>query len=75
MIKEIKVFNNLSKDPITIQINEIVEDMVEFVDKQKCNSWESEDKCLNPNCSWFNHSMVGMRGGDYPPGYDGRYDR
>lgn len=39
-----------------------------------CNAFESEDNCKNPNCSWFNHSQVGLAGGAYPPGYDGSLD-
>lgn len=27
----------------------------------ECVSYESMDKCTNPDCSWFNHSQVGLR--------------
>lgn len=44
------------------------------IKKEICNSFESETKCKNPDCSWFNHSQVGLAGGDYPPGYNGSLD-
>lgn len=37
--------------------------------KEKCNAWESQEACTNPDCSWFNHAMVGLAGGDLPAGF------
>lgn len=68
--KQVKVLSELAEDSITIQLNQIAQDMADFIDEHSCDSFESQDNCLNPNCSWFNHSMVGMRGGDLPEGYN-----
>ena len=37
--------------------------------KVACDPRSSMTKCKNPDCSWFNHSQVGLDGGDYPEGY------
>jgi len=35
-----------------------------------CNDREPMSECVNPDCSWFNHSQVGLQGGDVPTGYE-----
>ena len=40
----------------------------------KCDPYSSGKGCKAPDHSWFNHSQVGLRGGDYPPGYKGDLD-
>lgn len=49
---------------------------ITYVDTSvKCNAWEKISDCKAENCSWFNHAMAGLQGGDYPPGYTGELDR
>lgn len=61
-----------------------VEDMIKIVQAQqtdsitvewRCNPYKIEDACTNPNCGgYFSHNLVGMRGGDYPAGFDRSID-
>lgn len=74
-----RALENNDSVQINRNLNEIAQDMADFMDKELkvtiCNSFEPQKKCLNPDCKgFFAHSQVGLIGGDYPQGYDGRYD-
>lgn len=66
-----KKLMDIQNDSITLNLNEIALDMFDFMEEHgRCNSFEPEDKCLNPNCKgFFAHSQVGLRGGDLPEGF------
>lgn len=49
---------------------------VTYIDTSvKCDPHTSGVDCKAIDHSWFNHSQVGLKGGDYPPGYNGEHDR
>lgn len=52
---------------------QLIDELVlEILSEVECDSTKPMNSCKNPDCSWFNHSQVGLRpvnNGNLPEGY------